>query len=450
MGRDNACSEEIERALGAVRLLVLDVDGVLTDGGLYYTEAGEGLKRFNVRDGLGIRLLMDNGVDVAVVSARASGALRRRCEELGIAHVRFGCRDKLGAVTALAEALGVALAEVAFIGDDLIDVPVLRAVGLGVAVADAHPAARAAARWVTALPGGGGAAREVADRIAAERVGLEAAQARYLERERARGSTDRTGALEFGVVIPARYASTRLPGKPLREIGGKPMVVHVLERARQSGAAFVRVATDDARIADAVTAAGGEAMLTSVDHASGTDRLAEVVERLCLPDDAVIVNVQGDEPLIEPELIAQVARSLIEHPSSGMATLATPIDKPADLFDPNCVKVVLDQAGRALYFSRAPVPWLRAAFGEAVSGTIEQVPEGLYLRHLGLYAYRAGTLRRLSATAPVPIERAESLEQLRALWLGIAIQVAVVPHTPSLGVDTEADLRRAEQILLRA
>jgi 3-deoxy-manno-octulosonate cytidylyltransferase (CMP-KDO synthetase) len=242
-----------------------------------------------------------------------------------------------------------------------------------------------------------------------------------------------SGSPAFGIVIPARYASQRLPGKPLRDLGGKPMIVRVLENAQRSGATWVLVATDDQRIADAVTAAGGEAIVTSPDHPSGTDRLAEVARRKALEPEAIVVNLQGDEPLLDPRFVVLVARALEENAAAGIATLATPIREARDVLSPNVVKVVVAGSGMALYFSRAPVPWQR----EGSSG------EGTYLRHVGLYAYRARTLSELAAQPPVLLESAERLEQLRALWLGIPIHVTTVQEPPGHGVDTEEDLARA-------
>jgi 3-deoxy-manno-octulosonate cytidylyltransferase (CMP-KDO synthetase) len=258
--------------------------------------------------------------------------------------------------------------------------------------------------------------------------------------------TDPIGPTEFGVIIPARFASTRLPGKPLIDLGGKPMVVRVMESAVQAGAAFVMVATDDERVADAVTRAGGEALLTSSDHETGTDRLAEVARRLHLEPETIIVNLQGDEPSLGPELVTRVARTLIAEPEASLATVATPLRERGELFDPNVVKVVLDQANRALYFSRAPIPWLRSEFGhESSRSSGAPLPEDYFLRHVGLYAYRVSTLLTLSQTRPAGIEQAESLEQLRALWLGMKIQVAVVPELPAAGVDTAEDAERVQK-----
>jgi len=247
--------------------------------------------------------------------------------------------------------------------------------------------------------------------------------------------------LSFHVVIPARYGATRLPGKPLRAIAGRPMIEHVFRRATESGAASVLVATDDERIRAAVESFGGRAVMTSADHASGTDRVAEAVADFA--EDVVVVNVQGDEPCIEPAAIRHAA-SLLEA-GGEMATLATPIREMSELFDPSVVKVVVDGEGTARWFSRAPIPWVRGRFRPGTPP--DSLPEGVpFLRHVGLYAYRVRALRRLSSAPPDRYEVAESLEQLRALGLGIVIRVAVV-DAPGPGVDTEADVARAEAIL---
>ena len=256
---------------------------------------------------------------------------------------------------------------------------------------------------------------------------------------------------EFGVIIPARFASTRLPGKPLIDLGGKPMIVRVMEVAAQAGAAFAMVATDDQRIVDAVTAPGGEAMITSDEHETGTDRLAEVPRRLRLDPDLIVVNLQGDEPSLPAELVRRVAETLRNDPEASLATLATPLRDRREVFDPNIVKVVTDQASRALYFSRAPIPWLRGEFAGGLASARAQegtsrLPEDAFLRHVGLYAYRVSTLLTLSQTRPAPLELAESLEQLRALWLGMKIQVAIVPELPTAGVDTAEDAARVQKL----
>jgi 3-deoxy-manno-octulosonate cytidylyltransferase (CMP-KDO synthetase) len=431
-----------ERA-STIRALLLDVDGVMTDGALYYTEGGETLKRFHVRDGLGIRMLMDVGIHVAVVSARCSPALARRLQELGIVHSLMGTRDKLGALRELAARLGVETDAVCFMGDDLLDLPAMRCAGLAVAVGDGHGVVRRQAHYTTVAKGGHGAVREVADLLLEAQGGLDAAYERHLEREQRQHAEAASVGSRFGVVIPARYASTRLPGKPLRDLAGKPMVVRVYENACRSGADFVWVATDDPRIVEAVERAGGKALMTSAEHPSGTDRLAEVVRTQRLEDDQIVVNVQGDEPLLDPSLVRRAALALAEDPNAGIATLATPIGNPEDIFNPNVVKVVTDKAGLASYFSRAPIPWVRGTFGTTAAAPSSVPSEIPFLRHVGLYAYRVRALRRLAAEPPVPIERAESLEQLRALWHRIPVRVVTVDGVAPHGVDTEEDLARA-------
>ena len=243
---------------------------------------------------------------------------------------------------------------------------------------------------------------------------------------------------DFAVVIPARYASTRLPGKPLLEIAGVPMVVHVARRARESGARTVIVATDHDGIAAAVSRHGFEAVMTAADHPSGTDRLAEVARARGWGEDEIVVNVQGDEPLIDPALVARVAETLAGARDAAIATACCPLD-PADLTNPNVVKAVLDRAGYALYFSRAPIPYPRDAFRS--SGQVLP-PDYTAYRHIGLYAYRCSFLKTYSTLEPAPMERFEALEQLRALWHGFRIAVTVSAQAPAAGVDTEEDLAR--------
>ena len=247
----------------------------------------------------------------------------------------------------------------------------------------------------------------------------------------------------FTVLIPARYASTRLPGKPLSDIGGKPMVVRVAQRARRSGAARVVVATDDERIVAAGEGHGIEAVLTRPDHPTGTDRLAEAATQLGLDDKEIVVNVQGDEPLLEPALIRDMAELLRSQADAAIATACHPIEDAAEAFNPNVVKVALDHAGYALYFSRAPIPWARDAFAK----THDKLPRGLPLyRHYGLYAYRVSFLRHYPSLPSAPIERFEALEQLRALWHGFRIVVKITSGTPAPGVDTIEDLERVRAI----
>ncbi|PKM05358.1 MAG: 3-deoxy-manno-octulosonate cytidylyltransferase [Gammaproteobacteria bacterium HGW-Gammaproteobacteria-6] len=248
----------------------------------------------------------------------------------------------------------------------------------------------------------------------------------------------------FHVIIPARYASTRLPGKPLQDIAGKPMIRHVWEQARKSQALSVTVATDDQRIVDACKAFGAEVLLTRDDHPSGTDRLQEVVSHLGLSHEACVVNVQGDEPLIPPALIDQVANTLLNYPQASMATLAEPLHDLDSLFNPNVVKLVTDHDGRALYFSRAPIPWCRDDFARQPKVMPANLP---FRRHIGLYAYKVSFLHDYVSWPVSPLETAESLEQLRALWFGSRIQVADALEVPPAGVDTQADLDRVRALL---
>ena len=247
----------------------------------------------------------------------------------------------------------------------------------------------------------------------------------------------------FRIVVPARYASTRLPGKPLADIAGKPMIVRVAEAARRSAAMGVWVATDDQRVADAVRRHGYDVVMTRGDHPSGTDRIAEVAGQLGWGDGDVVVNVQGDEPLLDPALIEAVARALEEDSEAVMSTASHPLISSGDYFNPNVVKVVCDARGRAMYFSRAPIPWDRDRLAENPA----MMPTGLPAqRHIGLYAYRAGFLRRYGGLAPSPLERCESLEQLRVLWHGHPIRVVSVAHPPAAGVDTAEDLERVRRL----
>lgn len=245
------------------------------------------------------------------------------------------------------------------------------------------------------------------------------------------------------VVIPARYASTRLPGKPLADIAGRPMIVRVAAAARRARTDGVWVATDDERVAAAVRQHGFDAVMTRANHVSGTDRIAEVADQLGWNDEDIVVNVQGDEPLLDPALIEVVAAALRDDADAAMATAAHPLGAAADLFNPNVVKVVCDARGRALYFSRAPIPWDRDRFADSRDELPVDLPAQ---RHIGLYAYRAGFLRRFGQLAVSPLERCESLEQLRALWHGYPIQVVSVDHAPAPGVDTPEDLERVRRL----
>lgn len=249
--------------------------------------------------------------------------------------------------------------------------------------------------------------------------------------------------MRFRVVIPARYASSRLPGKPLADIGGKPMVVRVVEAAAAARPQGIWVATDDERVAEAVRHHGHDVVMTRADHPSGTDRIAEVARQLGWHDDEIVVNVQGDEPLIEPQLITAVASALAADGQAAIATAAHALTDAGEFFNPNVVKVVTDAAGRALYFSRAPIPWHR----DGLAVDRDALPAGFApRRHIGLYAYRVSFLRRYGELAAAPVEQWECLEQLRALWHGHVIRVVDCDHLPAPGVDTPEDLARVRQV----
>jgi len=253
--------------------------------------------------------------------------------------------------------------------------------------------------------------------------------------------------LAFKVVIPARYASTRLPGKPLLDLGGKPMVVRVAQRARLSGAEEIWVAADHPEVWAAAEDNEVAALMTRSDHPTGTDRLAEVVEQRGWPGDTIVVNVQGDEPLIEPEVIVQTARQLATS-GADIATVAHPIVDAADFFNPNVVKVVCRADGDAAYFSRAPIPYARDHFAREQGG--ETLPAGFpAYRHVGLYAYRASFLKAFSRLTAAPTEQFEALEQLRALWHGYRISVALIAAAPAPGVDTPEDAERMRKLFDR-
>lgn len=255
---------------------------------------------------------------------------------------------------------------------------------------------------------------------------------------------NRTQEPGFTVLIPARMASSRLPNKPLADIGGLPMVVRVAQRALQSHAQQVVVAADDTRIVQICEVHGITALLTRQDHPSGSDRLAEACQLLGLASDAVVVNVQGDEPLIHPTLIDDVAQLLAERPQASMSTAAHNITTTQEFMSPNVVKVVMDASQMALYFSRAPIPWWRDGLKDGLS---QALPSPAPLRHIGIYGYRAGFLSLFPQLAPAPLEAIESLEQLRALWHGHQIAVHLTQHAPGPGVDTPEDLARVRELL---
>jgi 3-deoxy-D-manno-octulosonate cytidylyltransferase len=249
--------------------------------------------------------------------------------------------------------------------------------------------------------------------------------------------------MSFTVIIPARYASSRLPRKPLADIVGKPMIQHVWKKAQQAGANRVIIATDHEEIEKVAKAFGAEVCMTSTEHNSGTERLSEVIEKMAIADNEIIVNVQGDEPLIPPAIIQQVAQNLAEN-QVNMATLAVKLETKEELFNPNCVKVVTDQKGMALYFSRAAIPFARDHFADCDDAFVASQP---YLRHIGIYAYRAKFVNQYIRWQPTVLEKLESLEQLRALWYGEKIHVELAKEAPQVGVDTLEDLERVRAIL---
>lgn len=252
-------------------------------------------------------------------------------------------------------------------------------------------------------------------------------------------------AVKFKVVIPARLGSTRLPGKVLRDVHGKPVIAHVWEAARASGAEQVIVASDDESVASAARAFGAEVRLTSASHNSGTDRANEVARTEGWDDSTIVVNLQGDEPLMPPALLRQAATLLAEDPVADLATLAHPLHSVEDWLNPNVVKVVTDRRGYALYFSRAPIPWRR----DGATREKPVLPEGLAFRHIGLYAYRANRLAEFSGLPPAPLEDCEALEQLRALAHGMRIKLGITNDPPPRGVDTEEDLAFVTAALAR-
>ncbi len=251
--------------------------------------------------------------------------------------------------------------------------------------------------------------------------------------------------MQFHIIIPARYASSRLPGKPLRQLAGKSILQHVYEQASKSKASSIIIATDDERIQQTAEAFGAEVCMTSSEHNSGTERLAEVIEKKAFAENEIILNLQGDEPLMPSVCIDQVASLLQSQPECKMASLCEAITNAEDLFDPNVVKVVLNRHKQAIYFSRATIPWHRDAFAKSKT----EIPKSTdpFYRHIGLYAYRAGFVKQYLKLPASPLEKIESLEQLRVLWHDYKIAMAVASQSPGPGIDTEADLKQAERLL---
>jgi len=399
--------------LADIKLLALDVDGVLTDGGLYFGEHGEALKRFNSLDGYGIATLAKAGVTIVWITNNANPLVKPRAEKLGVSDVMVGVLDKRAALQEALARFGVAPEAAAYMGDDLLDLEAMSLAGFAAAPPNASEPIRRAAHYVTTAFGGDGAVREVCDLILKAKAGPP----------RAVG------------VIPVRWASTRLPGKPLADIGGLPMIVRVWRQAKQSRLTEVVVAADDQRIVEACRAHECPAGLTSPAHQSGTDRVAEAARSL---EADIVVNIQGDEPLLDPAVIDLVVSVFDDDPAADIVTAMRRIDDPADLANPNIVKVAAAADGRALYFSRAPIPYARSG----------KTTEPIHFRHVGIYAFRRASLFRFSELAPSPLELAESLEQLRALEHGMRVLVRETAYE-SIGVDTPDDLERVRMIVAR-
>lgn len=408
-------SEQSNKA-ALIKLLVLDVDGVLTDGRLYYGPDGEALKVFQVKDGSAIKRLRRAGIEVAVITAKSGKALDARMRDLGISRVSHGISDKGAELHKLRAELQLATDQICYVGDDELDLPCLTSGALAVCPQDAYDKVRQCADIITKAKGGEGVIAELATLLL---------DAQDIE------------ASDFHVVIPARFKSTRFPGKPLALIQGRPMIQWVYEKAKASRAKSVIIATDDHRIKEACEGFCENIVLTSESCVSGSDRIGEVVSKKRYGDQEIIVNLQGDEPQMPPEWIDRVATLLAKSPQAEMATLAVDFQKEDDVLDPNLVKVVCDQRGKALYFSRSCIPFDRDG---------NNCPT--YLRHVGLYAYRAAQLKRLVSTPACALEKAESLEQLRALWLGMNLMVEKVSGCVPVGIDTPEDLEKVQTLEL--
>lgn len=402
--------------LQRISLVILDVDGVLTDGGIYYGEQGQTLQRFHVHDGQGIKVLQKQGIEVVIVTSHSSEAVSRRAQELGIVSVYQGVVDKATRVSEIIQERGLSWGEVAYVGDDVTDLPIMERVGLPIAVANAVDEVKRVSKCVTSKSGGQGAVREVCDIL--------------LQRP--------TGKTRVVGVIPARYASTRFVGKPLAIIKGKPMIYHVYQRARASCLDDVIIATDDDRVVEVCQQLGCDVRLTLSSHKSGTERVAEIARD---SDADIWINIQGDEPLIPPALINSLVNGFIEDPFLEMATARTLITDVQDISNRNIVKVIVDHNRNALYFSRAAIPHYYNGAAQGAKGRHCQ-----YYKHIGIYGYRRSILLHLAQLTPTPLELSEALEQLRALEHGIRIKVIDTDYQ-TMEVNTPEDLERLERLL---
>jgi len=400
----------------AIKLLILDIDGVLTDGGVYFDDSGQTMRRFHVHDGLGIKSLMSSGVNCAIITAHTSKSVENRAAQLGISELYQGVKDKATVLNEIINKINITTESVAYVGDDLNDLPTLKQVGFPITVANSVPEVKQAALYVTKKDGGCGAVREVCDLILQSIKGKQKAVG----------------------VIPARYDSTRFPGKPLALINNHPLVYHVYKKAIEAGLDKVVIATDDQRILNACQELECKVVLTSGDHRSGTDRVAAVAKN----DDAdIFINIQGDEPLIEPVLIDELVHVLSEEPTLDIATFKKAIRAEEEIESPHIVKVVVDKNGYAQYFSRSAIPYL--ADGKDEHRKKQYIT---FYKHIGIYGYRKSSLLRMAELPASPLELAESLEQLRALEHGMRIKVIETDYE-SIGVDTPEDLERVRAFI---
>ena len=398
-----------------VVLLAMGADGILTNGGIFSDESGQTMSRFDVHDGIGIKLLIDKGVKCAIITAHKSKALEHRAKQLGICEIYQDVKDKASVFEAMIKRLGVSGENVAYIGNELNDLPVFKKAGIAIAVADAVSEVKQSAVYVTKKSGGAGAVREVCDLLL---------------------HNARTGCRSVGV-IPARYGSTRFPGKPLALINGYPLVYHVYLRAMKAGLDDVIIATDDERILKACQKLNCKVVMTSKKHNTGSDRVAEIAFNNSAD---FFVNIQGDEPVISPYLIDEVAQVLRNDSLIDIATARKRIQTKEEISNPNVVKIVVDINDNVIFCSRAAMPFLcNRDLNEKNNITN-------HFKHIGIYAYRREVLLSLAQLPPSPLELAESLEQLRALEYGFRMK-AIETDYDSIGVDTPEDLEKVKKYI---
>lgn len=405
----------IYKKFQGIKLLVIDVDGTLTDGSIYYDDSGESTRKFHVHDGFGIKTLMNTGIECVILTAKRSKAVEHRALQLGIVELYQGIQDKAKALNQIVDKLNILTDSVAYIGDDINDLPALKLVGLPIAVANANTEVKQAAVYITNKQGGYGAVREVCDLII---QGIKS-------------------KLKVVGVIPARYASTRFPGKPLALINNYPLVYHVYSKAKKAQLDDVIIATDDNRILDSCLKLGCKVVLTSTQHLTGSDRVAEVAKNY---EADIFINIQGDELLITPSLINKIAQILKDNKFLDIATARKKIQVQEELDNSNVVKIVVDNNNNVLYFSRMAIPF---NVNKADSKRGKDID---YYKHVGIYGYRKDALLRFTALPPSPLELCESLEQLRALENDFSIQ-AIETNYDSIGVDVPEDLERVKKLL---